>query len=98
MWQDEASCGSADPLLFFADSDGGDAVKRMRPIAEKYCTGCPALHACAADADDYRASGLWGGSYRTDRDQYRRVALIDNAPLHDLRERRPGAGARWSAA
>jgi WhiB family transcriptional regulator, redox-sensing transcriptional regulator len=85
QWRDKASCRDVDPALFFADAESGPALRRLRPIAEQNCLGCPALERRAVYADDRRETGLWAGAYRTDRrGPYMRRPLIPGAPLFEL--------------
>jgi transcription factor WhiB len=84
-WRDQARCANTDPALFFAAAEDGPALRRMRPIAEQNCLGCPSLERCAVYADDRRETGLWGGAYRTSRlGPYIRRPLIPGAPLFEL--------------
>lgn len=85
-WRDHAACKGVDWTLFFSDAEGGDAMRRMRPIAADNCASCPVLKRCAEYADDRREVGLWAGTYRTTRTgPYLRHRLIPGAPQFELR-------------
>lgn len=99
LWQDQASCRGANPEQFWSDSSNDAAVEAMRETAQQYCATCPALAACAEDADNSCAQGLWGGSLRTGAtNKYRRIPLIDNAPQFPLTNRRAGVSYGWKTA
>jgi len=99
QWRAEAACRDSDPALFFSDGDGGDALRRMRPIAEVNCRRCPVLERCAEYADDRREVGLWAGTYRTARTgPYLRTPLFPGAPLFELGPKVAEAGVwMWVA-
>jgi WhiB family transcriptional regulator, redox-sensing transcriptional regulator len=98
-WRDKASCRGVDPALFFADSEGGAALRRMQPVAERNCRACPVLERCAEYADDRREVGLWAGTYRTTRTgAYLRSPLFPGAPLFELGPKVAEAGVgAWVA-
>lgn len=84
-WRAEAACRDEDPELFFSDAEGGDALRRMRLVAETTCRQCPVLERCAEYADDHRESGLWAGVYRSSRTgPYTRTPLFPGAPMFKL--------------
>lgn len=82
-----APCREVDPELFHTDAESKRAMDEMTAVAQTFCRGCPVLQECAAVADALRASGLWGGSYRTWRKPYTRRQLIPEAPLRPLPDR-----------
>lgn len=67
-WAAYASCRNADPELFFAASDGGEAE------AIRICRGCPVQGECLAWALDTRVRyGIWGGLTERQRRRVRRL-------------------------
>lgn len=61
-WAAYAACRTADPDLFFPDSDeAADAAVRI-------CRGCPVMSECRDWALDTRVRyGVWGGLTERDR-------------------------------
>lgn len=48
--------------LFLADGEQmRDGADRLRPFAAQYCRGCPVLHQCRAQPEQF---GVWGGELR----------------------------------
>jgi WhiB family redox-sensing transcriptional regulator len=99
QWRASAACLDSDPELFFSDAEGGDALRRLRPVAETTCRRCPALERCAEYADDHRVTGLWAGTYRTSRTgRYTRTPLFPGAPMFELGPKLAEAGVgAWVA-
>ncbi|MCF7550998.1 WhiB family transcriptional regulator [Pseudonocardia sp. WMMC193] len=96
-WRDEAACRDApDPDEFFPKTSKGpgsgeSGVSRVRRLARKWCARCPVLDECAAEADEDKLIGLWGGVYRyggAGRYQWTKVLAV--APDPRPRPRKPG--------
>src|SRR5690606_21677309 len=81
-----APCRQVDPELFHPDAENKRSMEEMAAVARKFCRECPVLRECAAAGDALRASGLWGGSYRTWRRPYTRRPLNPEAPRYPLPE------------
>jgi WhiB family redox-sensing transcriptional regulator len=67
-WDEEASCRSVDPEVFFPDRPSDHA--RM---AKAICRGCPVRGQCLEFALDARLDhGVWGGMTEIERRSLRR--------------------------
>ena len=67
-WDDEASCQSIDPEVFFPEHQGDHAS-----IAKAICRGCPVRMQCLEFALDARLDhGVWGGMTENERRSLRR--------------------------
>lgn len=55
-WRDQAACAGKPTAWFF----GQDVTRGL-----EVCRGCPVRGECAAEADEYQAVGVWGGSNRS---------------------------------
>lgn len=94
-----APCRQVDPELFHTDAENKRSMEEMAAVARMFCRECPVLRECAAAGDALRASGLWGGSYRTWRRPYTRRPLIPEAPQYPLPEQAVEDSLnRWVAA
>lgn len=78
-WRDDAACRTADPAWF--DPLDESEIPRMRGQVQalpriaralRVCRTCPVRARCAAEADRYGYTGVWGGEYRRRRDAIRR--------------------------
>jgi WhiB family redox-sensing transcriptional regulator len=67
-WDEEASCRSVDPEVFFPDRQGDHAT-----MAKAICRGCPVRMQCLEFALDARLDhGVWGGMTEYERRSLRR--------------------------
>jgi len=71
-WQDEASCMTVDPELFFPVGTTGDAVVQVE-AAKAICRSCPVAGLCLEFALSSRQDfGVWGGLSEDERRSLRR--------------------------
>lgn len=70
FWQEDASCRTADPLLFFhPQNERGSARLRRDRAAKLVCADCPVRMECADYAIRSREPyGVWGGMSEDDRE------------------------------
>lgn len=67
-WDEEASCRSVDPEVFFPDRQEDHAT-----MAKAICRGCPVRMQCLQLALDARLDhGVWGGMTEHERRSLRR--------------------------
>jgi WhiB family transcriptional regulator, redox-sensing transcriptional regulator len=92
-WQEQGSCRSADPTLFFHPQNERGSARRSRDLAAKsVCASCPVRLECADYAVRAREPyGVWGGL--TEEERERIYARIDLAEY----PRQRGEGARMAA-
>lgn len=66
-WRKDATCGDADPDLFFPIGTTGAALRQIEE-AKRIYRSCPARIQCLAWALDHRVGeGVWGGTTPEER-------------------------------
>ena len=68
-WRTQAACRTADPALFFPDTE--EQAATCLPVAAALCAGCPVSEDCAAYAEVSNVSGIWAGRLYEDRIHWR---------------------------
>lgn len=99
-WRDKAACGGEDPRLFDPVELHSNAEWAfLEQAAQTWCSNCPVLAACGADADLNRHSGTWGGTYRrVQHGKYVWRVLADGGWEPQLTDRRSGVRIGRGAA
>jgi Transcription factor WhiB. len=98
-WQENGSCQTSDPTLFFHPQNERGAARRSRVQAAKsVCGSCPVRTECADYAIRAREPyGIWGGMSEEEREEIYSVidVAVGGAKAYP---RHRGAGAEWAAA
>ena len=71
----DAACATADPELFFPDSQSGRAEKVAQ--AKKICATCPIAVQCLQYAVLNDEDGIWGGTTPSERKLLKKSRTIN---------------------
>jgi WhiB family redox-sensing transcriptional regulator len=70
-------CASIDPELFFPE-ENANAIMTARKVAQDICGSCEQIEKCLEYALHNDVTGIWAGTYDTDRKEIRKKRGIKN--------------------